>query len=140
MKIDLSPIFIQSSSLTGSGEVFLLDMGEPVRIYDLAKQMIRLSGLSLKDSSNPFGDIEIKITGLRPGEKLFEELLIDAESKPTKHPLIFKAVEDFIPFQILEKNLKLLEEYIERQEKELALKMLYKIVPQWQRSSKSESL
>ena len=87
-----------------------------------------------------FGDIEIKITGLRPGEKLFEELLIDAESKPTKHPLIFKAVEDFIPFQILEKNLKLLEEYIERQEKELALKMLYKIVPQWQRSSKSESL
>ena len=132
---EAAQLVIQTSSLTGSGEVFLLDMGEPVKIYDLAKQMIRLSGLSLKDSSNPYGDIEIKITGLRPGEKLYEELLIDAESKPTKHPLIFKAVEDFIPYQILEKNLNLLEEYIERQEIELALEILYKIVPQWQRSS-----
>ena len=110
-------------------------MGEPVRIYDLAKQMIRLSGLSLKDSSNPDGDIEIKITGLRPGEKLFEELLIDAESEPTKHPLIFKAVEDFIPYQILEKNLNLLDEFIERQDIEKALEILHEIVPQWQRSS-----
>ena len=132
---EAAQLVIQSSSLTGSGEVFLLDMGEPVKIYDLAKQMIRLSGLSLKDSFNPDGDIEIKITGLRPGEKLYEELLIDAESKPTKHPLIFKANEDFIPYKNLEKNLNLLSEYIERQEIELTLKLLHKIVPQWQRSS-----
>ena len=136
---EAAQLVIQSSSLTGSGEVFLLDMGEPVKIYDLAKQMIRLSGLSLKDSFNPDGDIEIKITGLRPGEKLYEELLIDAESKPTKHPLIFKAVENFIPYENLEKKLNLLEKYIERQEIELTLGLLNKIVPQWQRSSFSDS-
>ena len=136
---EAAQLVIQSSSLTGSGEVFLLDMGEPVRIYDLAKQMIRLSGLSLKDSSNPDGDIEIKITGLRPGEKLFEELLIDAESEPTKHPLIFKAVEDFIPYKVLEKKLNLLDEFIERQDIEQALEILHETVPQWHRSSKSES-
>ena len=76
---------------------------------------------------------------MRPGEKLYEELLIDAESKPTKHPLIFKAVEDFIPYKNLEKKLQLLEKYIERQEIELTLKLLQKIVPQWKRSSYSDS-
>ena len=77
------------------GDVLLLDMGEP-RIKALAEQMVRL-GLSLKDGSNPNGDIEIVCTGLRPGEKLFEELLIDTESESTSHPLIFRAQENSIP-------------------------------------------
>ena len=65
----------------------MLDMGEPVRIIDLARQMIQLSGLTLRDEHNPDGDIAIECTGLRPGEKLYEELLIEADSEPTTHPL-----------------------------------------------------
>ena len=65
-------------------------MGDPVFIKDLALEMVRLSGLSIKDEHNPKGDIEIKVIGLRPGEKLYEELLIDSESKATSHPLIYR--------------------------------------------------
>ena len=90
-------LVIQAAVLARGGDLFLLDMGEPVRILDLAKQMVRLSGLSLRDAQHPEGDIEIVCTGLRPGEKLYEELLIDAESEPTSHPLIFRATERAIP-------------------------------------------
>ena len=72
-------------------------MGEPVRIKALAEQMVRLSGFSLRDAAHPDGDIEIVCTGLRPGEKLYEELLIEAESQPTAHPLIYRAEERFDP-------------------------------------------
>ena len=106
---EAAQLVIQATSLCEGGEVFLLDMGEPVKIFDLAKQMIRLSGFSLKDKDNPSGDIEIVTTGLRPGEKLFEELLINAESKQTIHPLIFKANEDYIPYERLLDELKKLE-------------------------------
>lgn len=90
---EASQLVIQAGGMAKGGEVFVLDMGEPVRIYDLARRMIDLAGLSVKDDENPTGDIEIKITGLRPGEKLFEELLIGSEDIPTKHQRIRAANE-----------------------------------------------
>ena len=90
---EAATLVLQASVFAQGGDVFLLDMGEPVRIKALAEQMVRLSGLSLRDAANPDGDIEIVCTGLRPGEKLYEELLIDAKSEPTQHPLIFRALE-----------------------------------------------
>ena len=92
---EASELVIQSSSLSLNGDVLLLDMGKPILIKYLAEQMINLSGLTIKNDSNKNGDIEIITTGLRPGEKLYEELLIDAKAESTSHPLIFKAKEDF---------------------------------------------
>lgn len=86
-------LVLQSTGMALGGDVFLLDMGEPVRISDLARQMIELSGLRVKDEKNPDGDIAIEYTGLRPGEKLYEELLISAHDQPTDHPLIRRARE-----------------------------------------------
>jgi FlaA1/EpsC-like NDP-sugar epimerase len=86
-------LVIQAGAMSESGDVFLLDMGEPVRITDLARTMIRLSGLTVKDEANPDGDVEIVFTGLRPGEKLYEELLIGENGLPTHHSKIFKAKE-----------------------------------------------
>jgi FlaA1/EpsC-like NDP-sugar epimerase len=80
-------------------------MGEPVRIYDLASRVVELSGLALRDERNPHGDIEIKVTGLRPGEKLYEELLIGDNPKPTQHPRILKAQEKFMPWEQLQGEL-----------------------------------
>jgi FlaA1/EpsC-like NDP-sugar epimerase len=76
------------------GDVFVLDMGQPVKIIDLAKRMVQLSGLTLRDANHPDGDIDIAVTGLRPGEKLFEELLIGDNPETTAHPRIMKAHED----------------------------------------------
>jgi FlaA1/EpsC-like NDP-sugar epimerase len=92
------------------GSVFILDMGQPVRIIDLAKRMIELSGFTIKDNQNPDGDIEISIVGLRPGEKLYEELLIGDNSMPTEHHKIMKAQEIFMPWVELEAELTLLHE------------------------------
>ena len=101
---EAAQLVIQSSVLSKGGDIFLLDMGNQMKIIDLAKQMIRLSGLSIKDNSNQNGDIEIIFTGLRPGEKLYEELLINAESEETPNPRIYKAYEDCISFTNLEKK------------------------------------
>ena len=86
-------LVIQASSIADNGDIFLLDMGKPVKIDALARQMITMSGLTVKDSENPHGQIEISYVGLRPGEKLYEELLIDGQSIPTDHPRIYKADE-----------------------------------------------
>jgi FlaA1/EpsC-like NDP-sugar epimerase len=86
-------LVLQATGMARGGDVFLLDMGEPVRIADLARQMIELSGLRVKDHDYPDGDIAIEFTGLRPGEKLYEELLISADDQPTDHPLIRRAHE-----------------------------------------------
>ena len=101
---EAAQLVIQSSVLSKGGDIFLLDMGDPVKIYDLAKQMVNLSGLSIKNKNNIEGDIEIISTGLRPGEKLYEELLIDAEAEKTDHPLIFRAKENFIIWMKLFQN------------------------------------
>ena len=106
---EASQLVLQASSLANGGEIFLLDMGEPVKIFDLARLMIKLSGLSIKDDENPKGDIEILTTGLRPGEKLFEELIIDGKSIRTSHPLIYFAKEKFISFNELQNKLNKLE-------------------------------
>ncbi|MDR7119327.1 FlaA1/EpsC-like NDP-sugar epimerase [Rheinheimera soli] len=93
---EASQLVIQAGAMAKGGEVFVLDMGEPVRIYDLAKRMIHLAGLKLKDKANPNGDIEIQITGLRPGEKLYEELLIGNNERRTEHARIRAAKEHYL--------------------------------------------
>tara|TARA_A100001035_G_scaffold225698_1_gene186612 strand:- start:358 stop:762 length:405 start_codon:yes stop_codon:yes gene_type:complete len=130
---EAAQLVIQATSLSQGGEVFLLDMGNPMKILDLAKQMIRLSGFSVKDKENPHGDIEIIEKGLRPGEKLYEELLIDAESQETEHPLIFKANESYIPYEILIKKISSLENYINNRDTKLVLKLLSDLVPEWRK-------
>lgn len=106
---EASQLVIQAGAMARGGDVFVLDMGESVKIMDLARRMIELSGLSLRDEEHPDGDIEIQITGLRPGEKLYEELLIGDNPGPTSHARIMKANEDFIPWAELEEKLKALE-------------------------------
>ncbi len=98
------------SGVLGQGSVFVLDMGEPVKIIDLAQRMIELSGFNLQDEKNPDGDIAIEVVGLRPGEKLYEELLIGDNPMPTEHPGIMKAQETFIAWSELEKELITLQE------------------------------
>ncbi len=106
---EASQLVIQAGAMAKGGDVFVLDMGESVKIMDLARRMIELSGLTVKDEKNPDGDIEIAITGLRPGEKLYEELLIGDNPKPTSHLRIMKAHEEFIPWADLESKLQALE-------------------------------
>jgi FlaA1/EpsC-like NDP-sugar epimerase len=99
---EAAQLVIQAGAMGEGGDVFVLDMGEPVKIYDLACRMIELSGLQLKNDSHPEGDIEIQITGLRPGEKLYEELLIGDNPKTTQHERIMKASEEFLPWSELD--------------------------------------
>ncbi|MDO5639128.1 MAG: nucleoside-diphosphate sugar epimerase/dehydratase [Neisseria sp.] len=98
---EAAQLVIQAGAMGKGGDVFVLDMGESVKIIDLAKQMIRLSGLEIKDAAHPDGDIEIKVTGLRPGEKLYEELLIGDEVEKTTHPRIMTANEVMLPWVTL---------------------------------------
>ena len=109
---EASQLVIQAGAMGRGGEVFVLDMGEPVRIADLARRMAELSGLTVRDEDNPDGDIEIRITGLRPGEKLYEELLIGDNPEPTHHPRILKATEKFLPFSVMEEKLSVLSSIV----------------------------
>ena len=113
------------------GEVFVLDMGEPVSIADLARQMIQLSGFSVRDQDNPRGDIALEFSGLRPGEKLFEELLISATDLATDHPLILQAKEGFLPASELQPLLARLLEAAAHHQSSLALQLLKMIVPEY---------
>jgi FlaA1/EpsC-like NDP-sugar epimerase len=106
---EASQLVIQAGAMAKGGDVFVLDMGHSVKIMDLARRMIELSGLTVKDEQNPDGDIEIEITGMRPGEKLYEELLIGDNPQPTAHSRIMKAHEEFIPWAELEGRLRSLE-------------------------------
>lgn len=106
---EASQLVIQAGAMAKGGDVFVLDMGQSVKIMDLARRMIELSGLTLKDDKNPDGDIEIEIAGLRPGEKLYEELLIGDNPKPTSLSHIMKANEEFVPWVDLDAKLKALE-------------------------------
>ncbi|KJS76569.1 MAG: capsular biosynthesis protein [Comamonadaceae bacterium BICA1-1] len=102
---EAAQLVIQAGAMAKGGEVFVLDMGQPVRIIDLARRMIELSGLSVQDDANPTGDIAIELSGLRPGEKLYEELLLGDNPSPTLHPRILKAQDDFLPWAQLEGRL-----------------------------------
>lgn len=111
---EAAQLVIQAGAMGRGGDVFVLDMGESIRIYDLAKRLIRLSGLEVKDSDHPNGDIEIVCSGLRPGEKLYEELLIGDNVLPTNHERILSAVEVSLTLQELEKILSEIQDAVNR--------------------------
>ncbi len=98
---EAAQLVLQAGAMAQGGDVFVLDMGKPVKIIDLARRMAQLSGLSVRDAQNPVGDIDIVITGLRPGEKLYEELLIGDNPEATAHERIMKAREDFVRWDLL---------------------------------------
>ena len=131
---EASQLVIQSAVIAKGGDVFLLDMGEPIKIVDLAYKMIKLSGNTIKNEENENGDIEIIFTGLRKGEKIYEELLIDAQSVPTINPLIFTAKEKSINSKILFPKLDLLKVYLKEFNKEKTFNILRDLVPEWNQS------
>ena len=106
---EAAQLVIQAGAMGTGGDVFVLDMGQPVKIIDLARRIVELSGLTVRDEHNPEGDIELSVTGLRPGEKLYEELLIGDNPKPTQHARIMKAHESFLPLDELQGKLNALE-------------------------------
>lgn len=126
---EAAQLVIQAGSMAKGGEVFVLDMGEPVKIMQLARHMIELSGLEIRDEQNPEGDIEIEVTGLRPGEKLYEELLIGGDPALTSHPRIMKAHEDFLTLQELESSLRGLEMALKNGSIEAVKQELRRLIP-----------
>ncbi len=128
---EAAQLVIQAGAMAEGGEVFLLDMGAPIRIYDLARSMIELSGRTVRDENNPDGDIEIVEIGLRPGEKLYEELLIDSESRPTRHPRIMHAHEYSLEESELMPMLDRLHACFLDGDRETALSILRRLVPEY---------
>jgi FlaA1/EpsC-like NDP-sugar epimerase len=124
-------LVIQAGAMGNGGDVFVLDMGKPVRIHDLALKMIELSGLKVKNTQNPNGDIEIEYIGLRPGEKLYEELLVGESSSKTEHKLILRAMEEMIEWNALKPLLKELERECEKEIEKDIRRRLKKIVPSY---------
>jgi FlaA1/EpsC-like NDP-sugar epimerase len=122
-------LVIQAGSLADGGEVFLLDMGEPVKILDLARNVIRLAGHTVQDEANPTGDIEITITGLRPGEKLYEELLIaSSNAEGTQHPKIMKADEPYLDAEVLATLIERLSRALEARDEAAVRALLMAVV------------
>jgi FlaA1/EpsC-like NDP-sugar epimerase len=125
---EASQLVIQAGAMGKGGDVFVLDMGEPVKIIDLAKRMIRLSGFEIKDAENPGGDIEISYSGLRPGEKLYEELLIGENVSLTQHELIMTAEEDCLSWPVIESFLERFNKAIESNDVEKVRSLLVEAV------------
>ena len=125
---EAAQLVIQAGSMGQGGDVFVLDMGAPVKIVELAERMINLSGLSMRSERNPHGDIAIEFTGLRPGEKLYEELLIGDNVVPTRHPMIMSADEDFLPWDILKEKLASLLEAVSSDDYPRVRQMLSELV------------
>lgn len=121
---EAASLVIQATSLAQGGDVFILDMGEPVKILDLARRMIHLSGLEVADEDHPRGSIEIRFTGLRPGEKLFEELLVDGHAEATTHPRIMREAACSLDWAELERILGDLRECCERFDEEGTRRLL----------------
>jgi len=131
---EAAQLVIQAGAMAKGGEVFVLDMGQPVKIYDLAKRMVELSGLSVKNPQTGAGDIEIVVTGLRPGEKLYEELLIGEDPTSTTHPRIMMAREDFLPWEALRAELALLQEGLSKDDFQMLVGQLQRLVNGYQPS------
>lgn len=131
---EAAQLVIQAGAMAEGGDVFLLDMGSPVKIMDLACRMIELSGLSVRDADNPDGDIEIIVTGLRPGEKLYEELLIGDNPIPTANPRIFKANEHFSSLQEIRSGLLSLSQAISGNDVKRIRRLLKNMVQEYQPS------
>nr|WP_297461285.1 nucleoside-diphosphate sugar epimerase/dehydratase [Ferrovum sp.] len=129
---EAAQLVIQAGAMARGGDVFVLDMGEPVRIMDLARRMVELSGLRVRDSEDPEGDIKIQVTGLRPGEKLYEELLIGNQPEPTEHSRIMKAHEDFLGWSKLDSKLDALTVALNSNDVDLIRSLLQQLVPGYQ--------
>lgn len=125
---EASLLVIQAGAMGRGGDVFVLDMGQPVRIDDLAREMIRLSGLDVKEPDNPQGDIEIEYTGLRAGEKLYEELLIEDNAVGTAHPLIMRAEDRVLPWKRIEGYIRKFELAIENSNSTMTQAILLEVV------------
>jgi len=125
---EAAQLVIQAGAMAVGGDVFVLDMGEPVRIHDLAIKMVYLSGLLVRDQNHPHGDIEIKVTGLRPGEKLYEELLIGENPQQTAHPKIMKAHEDYLPWGNLQQELDKLKVALDAYDEKIIREIINKLV------------
>ena len=132
---EAAQLVIQAGSMGKNSEVFVLDMGESVKINDLINKMINLSGFTVKDLKNPNGDIEIKIVGLRPGEKLYEELLIGDNPQRTNHSKIQKTSDPSIPFNELEPDLNILKDLLENNSASEVKDLLYKILKSYKSNS-----
>jgi FlaA1/EpsC-like NDP-sugar epimerase len=132
---EAAQLVLQAGAMGEGGDVFVLDMGEPVRISDLAKRMIHLSGQEVKSPSSPHGNIEIRYIGLRPGEKLYEELLIGTNVTGTSHPLIMRAKETEIDWPFLEIMLKQLKDACDRMDHEAIRAQLMKMVSEYRPNS-----
>ena len=128
---EAAQLVIQAGGMAKGGEVFVLDMGEPVRIHDLAVRMIELSGLKVRDEQNPDGDVDIAVTGLRPGEKLYEELLIGDNPIATDHPRIMMAREKFLPLESLASRLAQMREALNEQDVMAVREILSELVPDY---------
>ena len=111
---EAAQLVLQAGAMASGGDVFVLDMGAPVKILDLARRMVELSGLTVRDAESPDGDIDIEVTGLRPGEKLYEELLIGNNPQATAHPRIMKAHESLAPWQQLSAELRALSTAVQQ--------------------------
>ena len=129
---EAAELVIQAAAMSEGGELFLLDMGDPIKIKYLAEQMIRLNGLKLKTKNIRDGDIEIKITGLRPGEKLYEELLIDGKSQETMNPRIYKSKESFFKKDKLMSKIDQIELLSNQLNEDKILQIISEIVPEWE--------
>lgn len=132
---EAAQLVLQAGAMARGGDVFLLDMGDPVRIVDLARNMIELSGCQVKDEKNPDGDIEIQFVGLRPGEKLYEELLIGEEPLPTEHARIMRSNEAFMPWSALSVGLEEMRSAILSGDAVVARALMIRLVPEFAPSS-----
>lgn len=128
---EAAQLVIQAGAMGQGGEVYVLDMGQPVKIIDLAKRMIHLSGLKVRDDETPDGDIAIEIVGLRPGEKLYEELLIGENVEGTPHPLIMRAYEHELPWEVLQEQLAELDVASQRFDYERVLTLVASLVKEY---------
>lgn len=135
---EAAQLVIQAGAMAHGGEVFVLDMGEPVKIIDLARQMIELSGLSVRDDANPTGDIAIEVIGLRPAEKLYEELLIGDNPESTLHARIMKARDGFLPLKLLHNKLLECSDAISQGDHVQLRKILNSIVPEYSGADETE--
>lgn len=128
---EAAQLVLQAGAMGESGSVFVLDMGEPVRIRDLAERMVRLCGLTVRDASDPDGDIELRVVGLRPGEKLYEELLIGGDVRSTLHPRIMQARENDLPYEQLKAGLDRMEQSLASWDREEIVATLKTLVAEF---------
>lgn len=126
---EAAQLVIQSGAMAVGGDIFLLDMGEPVRVADLAANMIHLSGLTVRNDHNPQGDIEIRTIGLRPGEKLHEELLIEGNPERTAHPRIMRAQEPFLSLAEIRAHFETISRMLEANDRDASMALLRQLVP-----------